>query len=239
MTLRIAIVDDQKEDRDTLRNSLKRTHDTGEPDVFEDAEGFLEVFNPRGYDLVFLDIQMDGMNGIELAKKLREMDPHLLIAFQTTSRDYAFETFSIHPFDYIVKPYDNDEINRVVKEVIRVLGQTVPEITVKVAYGELQIPIDSIISVHSDKHYVFLKLTEGDPVRCLQPFSSMTELLSEYPCFLACNRGIFINMDHADFIDESGIHMEDGEIYPLRSRDKHSLTMAFSQYQIKRMTGKE
>ena len=64
------------------------------------------VYEPGHSDLVFLDICMGDVNGIELARHLRAVDEKVLIVFLTTSSEYAFDAFPIHPFDYLMKPID-------------------------------------------------------------------------------------------------------------------------------------
>ena len=106
--LHIAIVDDLETDREKLEKAVSaffsRNADVS-CDIMTHASGeeLLEAFSPGTFDLAFLDIQMEGMSGIELAKTLRALDTKLLMVFLTSSREYAFDAFPVHPFDYLVK----------------------------------------------------------------------------------------------------------------------------------------
>ena len=104
MLIRIAIVDDQPEARELLRQDLLVRAPAGTSIAcFDSSESFLSGFVPGDDSLIFLDICMKGMNGIEAAERVRKRSARCLIVFLTSSREYAFDAFPIHPFDYLVK----------------------------------------------------------------------------------------------------------------------------------------
>ena len=107
MKLRTAIVEDQKPDAERLEQLLKKAF--GEEEIlcrrFVCGDDFLKEFPGEGYQVVFLDICMEGTNGIETARQLRAADPELLIVFVTSSPEYVWDAFPVHPFDYLLKPY--------------------------------------------------------------------------------------------------------------------------------------
>ena len=116
MDYRIAVVDDTRSDREKLASDIAawfRGKREVEVNAFPNAESMLRSFIPGRYRIAFIDIIMPeengasrGENGIALATRLKAMDSKLLVIFYTTSREYVFDAFSIHPFDYLVKPYD-------------------------------------------------------------------------------------------------------------------------------------
>ena len=107
MKLQTAIVEDQKPDAERLEQLLKKAF--GEEEIlcrrFVCGDDFLKEFPGEGYQVVFLDICMEGTNGIETARQLRAADPELLIVFVTSSPEYVWDAFPVHPFDYLLKPY--------------------------------------------------------------------------------------------------------------------------------------
>ncbi len=236
MSFSIAVVDDNADDLKRMKDILSSLDKSSDIDTFSDAESLLNELMPGRFHILFLDIQMEGMDGIELAKKVRETDPHVLIIFQTTSKEYAFDAFPVHPFDYVVKPCKKERIGKVLSEAKKVFAQTVPEISIKVAYGELRLPIDRIISVVSDRHNVMIDLDDDEePIRCIDTFTGISEKLEIHPCFLFCNRGVYINMDHAVYLEDDGVRMKNDVVFPFRTRDKQALKMQFSQYRIDHM----
>ena len=118
--MRVAIVDDLHTDSAALYAMLTaRIPSPASVDVYDSGERFLS--SESRYDLVFLDIVMEGMDGIETARRLREMDMRCLIVFLTTSSEYAWDAFPVHPFDYLLKPVDETRLEQVLCEARRAM----------------------------------------------------------------------------------------------------------------------
>lgn len=240
INIKIAIVDDLKRDSDRLKECIGEFYKVNnlslpQIDVFSSAEEFSPVFEPEKYDLVFLDILMNEMNGIELAQELRAKDPHLMIVFQTTERSYAFDAFPIHPFDYLIKPCRQDEVDTVLQEALRVLEAGDPVIEIKAVRASYSVPLRSIIAVTSKGHNVEISLTNKQVLTCRDTFKSIADKLDGDPRFLLINRGVVINMDYAVAPREDGMEMKDDNIYPIRVNGKAAVLTEFSQYMISKV----
>ena len=107
--MRIAIVDDIAAERNLLHTRLnyKLKQRSIQADVleYESGEAFLADAEQQPFTVVFLDIYMDGMSGMEAAKALRKLDTDCLLIFTTTSTDHALEGFQVRAMHYLVKPY--------------------------------------------------------------------------------------------------------------------------------------
>ena len=240
MDFRIAIVDDRKEDMDHLEKGIRRffslhSKEKIEISTYPSAEDFLPVFSRSTFRMAFLDIVMDEMNGIDLAKKLREADENLLIVFQTTSREYAFDAFPVHPFDYLMKPVDVEDLDSVLTEALRVIRAGDPEIKVGTAKGTFNVPLRAIIAVASQGHRVELSLTNDQSIVSTETFKSIHAKLASDPRFLEINRGILINMDQVLMPTDSGMKMKNGTIHPIRVNGRTGVLASFSQYMISRV----
>ena len=235
----IAITDDLEMDRSRLEKDVSKwfAKQGLEAEVFcyESGPAMLADFAPDKFQLAFLDIRMDDMTGIQLADQLRSLDASLLICFLTTSREYAFDAFPLHPFDYLIKPYKEEQLNHVLAEALRALSGTEPEISVRVSRGEYQVPYSHIVSVVSQGHAVTFKLSNGPELRSSMNFSEVERLLTADERFLLCNRGILINMDHVSSMSDDLFTMTDGSVYGMRTKGRGDLIKQFSQYQILRM----
>ena len=240
LKLHVAIVDDSAPDRDRLSADIRSWASSGNGtdvslSVFPGAEELIAALpDMPPLQLVFLDIMMGGMNGIELAQHLRRRDAGLLIVFLTSSREYAFDAFPLHPFDYLIKPYAAAAVRSVLDEALRSLSAARPEITVRVSRGELRLPVDRLVSAVSHAHAVDLRTVDGQTVRSTMTFAEIEALLADER-FLLVNRGVLVNMDHARSLDGDVLKMDDGASYPLRTRGRADLTGRFLQYQILRM----
>ena len=238
--MKLAIVDDLKQDIDRLEECIgeffkKNDSVTPTVDVYNCAEDFLPGFYEGRYDLVFLDILMDEMNGIELAKKLRDADPHLMIVFQTTERSYAFDAFPVHPFDYLIKPCRQDEMDGVLNEALRVLKAGDPEIDITVVRTTYKVPLRSIIALSSQGHNVEIALTNNQQLTSTDTFKSISSKIGDDPRFLQINRGLTVNMDHVLSPRDDGMEMKNGKIYPIRVNGRNTVLSQFSQYMISKV----
>lgn len=238
---RIAIVDDMPDDRETLSKEI-RAWFSASAYRLEEVCGFpggmelLRRFEPGRYHAVFLDICMDRMDGIETARRLREQDAEVLLLFITTSREYAFDAFPLHPFDYILKPYDAPRLHGVLREMMRVLdAEGRKTLSVRSGRSDLEIPLASLSAAMSQGHAVELCLTNRQTLLCPMAFHELEERLAAKPRFLTCNRGILINMDQVSSLRDDEFIMKDGSRYPLRVHGRAAVVSAFTQYQFSKM----
>ena len=118
--MNIAIADDSAGDRDALSSILKEYAAVNGMDIrihpFESAQELLEGYWPLRYTVIFLDIYMDGTDGVTAAENIRGKDKDTFMVFLTTSREHYLKAFHTHAFDYIEKPADPDKIYRVMDE---------------------------------------------------------------------------------------------------------------------------
>lgn len=95
---------------------------------------------PGDDSLIFLDICMKGMNGIEAAERVRKRSARCLIVFLTSSREYAFDAFPIHPFDYLVKPYQTSQLEHVLSGAIRLMEESEPQVEIRMPRQTVRMP---------------------------------------------------------------------------------------------------
>lgn len=116
MTLDTIIVDDEPAGRRTLRESCGRQPDLNVIGEFADPQLALDAIRARPPALLFLDIRMNGMTGIDLARALpRDTLPS--IVFVTAYDEYAVEAFRLHAIDYLLKPFDDERFNETIERV--------------------------------------------------------------------------------------------------------------------------
>lgn len=240
MQLRTAIVEDVEADAIRLEGLLKALS-SPEDEISSDRYGrgdeLLVRFKPGMYQLVFLDICMEGTNGIETARQLRQMDSKVLIVFVTSSAEYVWDSFSIHPFEYLLKPYDDARVAKVLQDAAKALDQTESELEVRVARQTIMLPFGKIDYALAQNHFVCIMTDDGEQ-RATGVFSQIQERLCTDPRFLVCNRGVIINMDKVLRFENDQIQMRDGSGFPVRQKDKGRLFAEFTQYQFRHMRRK-
>ena len=120
MALQIAIVEDWQPDAQRLQALVRQELGAAECGIFPSGDAYLQQMPARKDDLVFLDICMEGTSGIETAQQLRRADPEVLIVFVTSSPEYVWDAFPVHPFDYLLKPYEEEKFRKLAAELRRV-----------------------------------------------------------------------------------------------------------------------
>lgn len=195
MNLQTAIVEDSKPDAERLKQLLKKAFENENISCscFASGDEFLRAGWREGYQVVFLDICMEGTNGIETAQRLRAADPDLLIVFVTSSPEYVWDAFPVHPFDYLLKPYKEEKFEQLAGELRRVLCRQQPELEVRIARQIVRLPLTKIYYATAQNHYVRVVTDDGE-CRATANFAQVQEQLQTQPEFLVCNRGVIINM---------------------------------------------
>ena len=125
--MRIAIVDDLAAElallKDRLEQQLHRRNVQADILEYESSETFLEAARKAPFTAAFLDIYMDGMTGMEAAKKLRKTNTDCLLVFTTTSTDHALEGFQVRALHYLVKPFTEADIDALTDELLARIPQ--------------------------------------------------------------------------------------------------------------------
>lgn len=237
MELRFAVVEDRLPDAQRLESLLRLAFGGGQPlvcDHYESGDAFLAAFPSKNYQVVFLDICMEGTNGIETARILRRADPDLLLVFVTSSPEYVWDAFPVHPFDYLLKPYREEKLFQLADELRRMLFRAEPELEVRIARQQVHLPLRKIQYAMAQNHYVRIVSDDGE-CRAVSTFSQVEQLLRAQENFIVCNRGVILNMDKVLRLDSDCFEMLDGTCLPVRQKDKNTLFAQFTQYQFRHM----
>lgn len=119
--MEIAVVDDEKAIREHICALIEERQPEGCIEAYSTGEELLA--SGKRFDIVFLDIQMNGMSGIEAAWSLREQQGDTVLIFITGMKDYVFDALDLYAFQYLLKPIDEDRfaevLERAVREVVR------------------------------------------------------------------------------------------------------------------------
>ena len=116
--MRFAICDDSAADRRALVSMLQQycagRHVQAEIQPFADGRALLDAFAPGKYQILFLDIYMPALTGMEAAKAIREKDTGCQLVFTTTSEDHALESYGVYAAGYLLKPYTQGQLDETV-----------------------------------------------------------------------------------------------------------------------------
>lgn len=238
--MNIAIVDDNMTDSARLRSFIRNWFGAGKHSLssvltYSSGEDMLRNFVPGTLQIVFMDILMGDLNGIETARKLRSLDSDVLIVFLTTSRDFVFDAFPVHAFDYVIKPCDKKTVDHVLDEAAKFFDAYDPKITLTLSHSEYTVSVKSIASVLSQGHSVEVNLADGKCILATMTFREIQGLLSQHSSFILCNKGVLVNMSQIASLDNGVFIMKDGSRYPVKVNGRAKVLATFSQYLISNM----
>ena len=212
--MRIAIVDDLAAERallkDRLEQQLHRKNVQADILEYESGETFLEAARKAPFTAAFLDIYMDGMTGMEAAKKLRKTNTDCLLVFTTTSTDHALEGFQVRALHYLVKPFSENELSGLLDEMLKRLPQQEKFLDIKVSGSDIRLCCSDIVYAEHFAHIINIHTVAGKTLATRQSFKVFTESLKEDPRFFICGRGVIVNLEQAEDFEADAFCMRDG-----------------------------
>ncbi len=233
--MRIAVCDDDLREREQFEAALAAWDPTRTAEVFSNGASLLAAAKeyPR-FDIVFLDIYLPGENGIDIAKRLREISPDTAIVFVTVSRDFAVDAFSLYAIHYLVKPITAEGVTESFRRLAESRSENRERITLKSGTERHTILLDQICLLESDNHSVNITLADG---RCLKIRMSFTELQNKMnKNFLRINRGIVVNMDYIAQMGTGTCVLRSGIRLPIATRQSASIRAAYDNYVFDRLS---
>lgn len=220
--MRIAVVDDGTADRLWLAGELEallaRRRLEGTVSAFDDGEPFLEAAQAERFQLIFLDIYMEGLGGVETARRLRAFDPDCLLVFSTFSPDHALEGYRVQAAQYLVKPYAAAELERVFDQLARLLPAPEKYLELRAGRQTVRLRLGDILWAEHYQHQVRVHTAGGEVLSTRLTFGEFAALLAPDPRFFVCGRGLLVNLDHAADFDGRDFRLDSGDRLPV-SRD--------------------
>lgn len=235
MVYKMAIVEDEPAAAAELKSMIERFKSENVPSdefdvsVFSDAQTFLKGF--ESYEVIFLDIQMSGMNGMEAAREIRKKNEEVLIVFVTNMAQYAVESYEVQAYDFILKPlsYGNFfmKFRRILKKAAHKSNDAFVTLTTR--FESHKVKILDVLYVESCNHNIIFHVTGGKEIRITG--STMNEWerkLAPY-YFVRCNSGYLVNLKYASVMRGEYVEVEGEQLHISRSR-KQSFMTEFAKY---------
>lgn len=238
--MHIALVDDEQGCIDEISEICREFgQDHGvetQISAFSDGEGFLgslEKCGERGYDIVFMDIFMRGMDGVTAAKKLRRNNSACILIFLTSCGERMPEAFSCHAFEYIIKPYTPMRVRNVLRDALVLLPDSSNYIEIYSNRRTVRVPVETIVSAVTDAHYLEIGLSDGTMLRSRMTMTEFMERTDD-PRFLSINKGIVVNADFVVGFEDNCCLLENGR-FSIRVRDRLKIEQTFLDYNFKKI----
>lgn len=217
--LQIAICDDERFYREKIKYLIEKCLNRRElpytAHIFLSGEEFLEQCeNNIRFDIVFLDISMEKVNGIEVAARIRSFHSDTYIVFVTAFMDYALEGYKVNAVRYLMKDTLEQSIEECMTAILH--RMKVAQVTFSFLEGEKRLYADNILYVESKGHKsVFYYMEPG--LVTYQVYEKLDEVEKKLDgcCFLRIHKSYLVNMKHIRRISNYAVYLDNGEVLPV------------------------
>lgn len=230
--LNIAVCDDEPTEIEYITALINEWGKLTQTEInigcFSCAEAFLFKYETnKSFDLVFLDIQMKAMDGIELAKKIRETDSDLQIVFITGFSDYIFSGYDVSALHYLIKPVEKEKLFEVISRANKNLKKVDDFLLLFIDGESFKIKLDDIDYIEALSHKSRVGCKENEYVINL-PISEIEKKLNKN--FIHCHRSYLANLKNISRISKTDIFFDSGKSIPVSRRMFNSANTSFINF---------
>ena len=231
LALHIAICDNEAQDQAYLHKIVaqwtQERRIIAQIAAYSGAEPFLFSLEDDGaVDILLLDIQMGRMDGISLAKKIRQTNERMQIVFVTGYPDFALESYEVSALYYLMKPINPEKLYQVLDQAVLRLAEKPRTILLREDGGTTAVIADEIWYAEVFSHDIALYMTRKT-LHLRIPLNTLESLLGEG--FFRCHRSYIVNMKHVRRITKKAVILEDARELPLSRSLYDEANRAFIQ----------
>ena len=208
---KIAICDDLESDRDYLKDLLNKWAINNSHllniDTFSSAESFLFHYEEtKDYDILLLDIEMGLMDGVSMAKKIRQDNDAVQIIFITGYSDYIAEGYEVNALHYLIKPVKEEKLFSVLERAIEKVNKNDVVLNLETANGMVRVPIYQIRFAEVFGNYVTRHAYDDVVVK--MTLNELEKILDER--FYRVGRSVIVNLNEVSRVTRTEIKLLDG-----------------------------
>lgn len=238
MVMRIAICEDNKEHAEILKCMVNRWAEKEKLEVdigyYQSAEEFLFYMKEDvRYDLAFLDIQLENMNGLQLAKLIRAEDKTMFLVFTTGEKGYALKGYEVSAFRYLIKPLREQEVASTLTKINQMLEESKKDaIVISCSDEARRIYKNDIYYIEVDNHHIILHMKK-ETFRFRAKLKEFETQFQE-PQFCKCHRSYIVNLHYVEIISRNGVEIGNGTKLPISRNRWNELNRCYVSYYTKR-----
>ncbi len=229
--IRIAICDDEKHMSDHIRSMVsdffRKKNQEISLHMFSSGE---ELLSYNGHiNILFLDIQMKGMDGMETARKLRADQFQGFLVFITVLKEMVFQSFEVQAYDYLVKPVDKKQFEKTMERLYASMQNASEDsLLVQKGYEGRIVQKDEIVFCEIIDRKIYLNLASGEVVDYYERIEKLETKLDNR--FYRCHRSYLINLKHLKGYKNGTAYMDNGKEIPvsrLRSKEFSGVVLQY------------
>lgn len=228
--VKIAIVEDTPEESSHLQTLLKRSFGRRALnytiDLYTKPLLFLSDYH-YDYDIIFMDIDLPGMDGMSAAHRLREIDQQVILIFVTRMAQFAIKGYEVNAMDYLIKPLELPVLERKIDRALTLLKDSAEVILVTSQNGAKRLPLREILYIEVQSHTLLFH-TDTEVVHGSGTLSEMETQLEEKG-FLRCNKCYLVNSRHISTVQGYTLTLDNKEQLQISRLRKAAFMTALAQ----------
>ena len=229
--IQIAIADDDAVFLAKIEKYVRKYQEENNTDIqlttFSDAKELIEGYHPV-YDIVILDIEMPGMNGMEAAEKIRQTDENVVLMFITNMIQYAIRGYSVGALDFVMKPVNYYTFSlKLTRAIGRIQKNGKENFRLKLQDSVKKVPVDAIYYVEIQNRMLYYHTSEGEYV-VRGTMKNALDMLSPYH-FVKCNHWYIVNLKYVTEVRDNTAVVAEKEL-EISQRKKITFLNALMDY---------
>ena len=227
--MRFAICEDDLDDQQHLSTEIKDWANLRKIQIkilfYSSAEAFIMAWPDNNFDIIFLDIQMKCMDGIELAEFIRKNDRNSMIVFLTNFQQYALNGYDVNALHYLIKPLSKAKLLPVLDKAHTIWASRHKDVLiVSTENGLVKLPFGEIHHISISSHIATLH-TDNNQYKLRKTTAELRDLLPEY--LIRCHRSHFVNLFKVDCVYNKSLLLSSGEILPISRKNSKNVKDSF------------
>lgn len=218
--MKIAICDDEWIQLQATKAQLEEAYKSLDLriDVFQDGRQLIASTEKICYDLIILDIEMPGIDGLSVARKLRELDQEMALVFLTSHLEYALKGYEVNALRYLTKPVKKEQLTEIINHLIEKNSEA-RKILLKAEDEMVMVSVRDILYMEACNQDIRIVTRDREYLRRYN-IRDYEEQLNPY-FFVRCHRSYLVNLSHIARIAGRDIVVDNQDIIPLsRTREK-------------------
>lgn len=232
--MKIAICDDDSQDLLGILSLLTSYHKLRQEELYTQsfcsAYDLLSSMEHETYDLLLLDVQMPGLNGIETAREIRKTNEDIIIVFLTSSSEYAVDSYSVQAANYLLKPITEDRLYPILDKISDLLKKPEESITVQTGGCVFRIPYRQIEYIEVMSKTIYFFLTNGSVKEAHGRLSDYEPALLAHSGFCKVHRSYLVNFQWVSEVRSKELVTSSGCRVPIARSVYQKVRTAYTEF---------
>ena len=232
--MKIAICDNSIEDIKKLHKCISEHEKYNIFDVLEFTSPTMlldEISKGKRFDIIFLDVDMPDINGIELGKRIRSFLEKSFIIFVTNYPQYALDAYDCAAYHYLIKPIDTKKLHSTLEKIITNYVNKNAEYIIRGRFENVRVLVNDILYVEYFRKHVCFHI-DGPKREQYEVIGNLTEIYDKFKPlgFFRCHQAFIVNLEKINKFDGYNAILVNGETIPISVRNKTDLVIAYTNY---------